>query len=91
MCGIVGCILKENRDAAPILFECISMLEYRGYDSIGIATCNNGIEVKKAKGDIESVDGKLNLKDMKGRFGIAHTRWASTGRPTDENAHPPSR
>ncbi len=88
MCGIVGCILKENEKAAPVLFNCISMLEYRGYDSIGMATFNGEIEVKKARGGIESVDAKLNLKDMDGSFGIAHTRWASAGKPTDENAHP---
>lgn len=88
MCGIVGCILKENKDVAPILFNCISKLEYRGYDSVGLATFNENINVKKAKGDIETVDSKLNFKTMKGCFGIAHTRWASTGKPTDENAHP---
>lgn len=88
MCGIVGCILKENKDVAPILFNCISKLEYRGYDSVGLATFNENINVKKAKGDIETVDNKLNFKTMKGCFGIAHTRWASTGKPTDENAHP---
>lgn len=88
MCGIVGCILKEKKNVAPILFECISNLEYRGYDSIGLATYDNKINVKKAKGDIESVNSKLNLKKMEGYLGIAHTRWASTGKPTDENAHP---
>lgn len=88
MCGIVGCILKENRDVAPILFKCISKLEYRGYDSVGLATYDNEINVKKAKGDIESVNSKLHFKNMKGNFGIAHTRWASTGKPTDANAHP---
>lgn len=88
MCGIVGCILKENKNVAPILFNCISKLEYRGYDSIGMATYDNKINVKKAKGDIETVNAKLHFKKMKGNFGIAHTRWASTGRPTDENAHP---
>ena len=88
MCGIVGCILKEKNDVAPILFDCISKLEYRGYDSVGIATYDNKINVRKAKGDIESVNEKLRFRNMKGIFGIAHTRWASTGKPTDENAHP---
>ncbi len=88
MCGIVGCILKENKNVAPILFECISNLEYRGYDSIGLATYDNKINIKKAKGDIESVNSKLNFEKMKGCLGIAHTRWASTGKPIDENAHP---
>lgn len=89
MCGIVGCILKDNENIAPILFNCISNLEYRGYDSIGLATYHdNNINVKKAKGNIEQVNGKLNFKEMEGQYGIAHTRWASTGNPTDENAHP---
>lgn len=88
MCGIVGCVLKENRDAAPILFRCISNLEYRGYDSVGLATFDNKINVKKAKGKIRDVNACLNLEDMAGKYGIAHTRWASAGRPTDENAHP---
>ena len=88
MCGIVGCILKEDRNVAPILFECISKLEYRGYDSVGLATYDNKINVKKAKGKINEVNEALDFKSMPGRYGIAHTRWASAGRPTDENAHP---
>ena len=88
MCGIVGCILKSDRNVAPILFECISKLEYRGYDSVGLATYDNKINVKKAKGKINEVNEALNFKSMPGRYGIAHTRWASAGRPTDENAHP---
>ena len=88
MCGIVGCILKENKNVGSILFNCISKLEYRGYDSVGLATYDNDIAVKKAKGDIEKVNGKLNFNNMEGNLGIAHTRWASTGNPTDENAHP---
>ena len=88
MCGIVGCILKNNENVAPILFKCISNLEYRGYDSIGLATYDNKINVKKAKGKIKEVNDELNFENMVGKYGIAHTRWASAGRPTDENAHP---
>ena len=88
MCGIVGCILKDNRDVAPILFNCISNLEYRGYDSVGLATYDNRINVKKGKGKINEVNDALNFENMAGKYGIAHTRWASAGRPTDENAHP---
>ena len=89
MCGIVGCILKDDEDVAPILLDCISKLEYRGYDSIGIATFHdNHINVKKDKGKIEEVDNKLDLADMPGNFGIAHVRWATHGDPSKLNSHP---
>ncbi|WP_295608909.1 glutamine--fructose-6-phosphate transaminase (isomerizing) [uncultured Methanobrevibacter sp.] len=89
MCGIVGCILKEDEDVAPILFDCISKLEYRGYDSIGLATfSDNKIHIKKDKGKIIEVDNKLNLTDMPGSFGIAHVRWATHGDPSKMNSHP---
>jgi len=90
MCGIVGCILKDNNEeVAPILFDCISKLEYRGYDSIGLATYfNDKIHIKKDKGKILEVDKKLNLADMPGNFGIAHVRWATHGDPSKLNSHP---
>ncbi len=89
MCGIVGCILKEDKDVAPILFDCISKLEYRGYDSIGLATFSEGkIHIKKDKGKIAEVDKKLNLTEMDGNFGIAHVRWATHGDPSKLNSHP---
>ena len=89
MCGIVGCILKEDGDVAPILFDCISKLEYRGYDSIGLATFSNDkIYIKKDKGKIVEVDRSLNLTDMPGNFGIAHVRWATHGDPSKLNSHP---
>ena len=89
MCGIVGCILKEEDDVAPILFDCISKLEYRGYDSIGLATYSKEkIHIKKDKGKIVEVDNKLNLTDMPGDFGIAHVRWATHGDPSKLNSHP---
>ena len=89
MCGIVGCILKEDKDVAPILFDCISKLEYRGYDSIGLATFSDGkIHIKKDKGKIVEVDKSLDLKDMSGNFGIAHVRWATHGDPSKLNSHP---
>ena len=89
MCGIVGCILKDEEDVAPILFDCISKLEYRGYDSIGLATFSDGkIHIKKDKGKIIEVDKSLDLTDMPGNFGIAHVRWATHGDPSKLNAHP---
>ncbi|WP_296875648.1 glutamine--fructose-6-phosphate transaminase (isomerizing) [uncultured Methanobrevibacter sp.] len=89
MCGIVGCILKEDKNVAPILFDCISKLEYRGYDSIGLATYSeDNIHIKKDKGKIKEVDKSLNLTDMPGSFGIAHVRWATHGDPSKLNAHP---
>lgn len=87
MCGIVGCVLK-NKKAAPILLDCISKLEYRGYDSVGIATENNEINIKKDAGKIMDVDKKLNLADMEGDCGIAHVRWATHGDPNQINSHP---
>lgn len=88
MCGIVGCILSEGR-AAPVLLEALKRLEYRGYDSAGIATLSDGaLHVKKDKGRIEEINARLDLEGMPGRIGIAHTRWATHGAPSQVNAHP---
>ena len=88
MCGIVGYIGKHN--AAPILLEGLSKLEYRGYDSAGIAVYNGSeIQVEKAKGRLQVLSDKTNGgKDVKGTVGIGHTRWATHGEPSDVNAHP---
>ncbi|MBQ8808347.1 MAG: glutamine--fructose-6-phosphate transaminase (isomerizing) [Clostridia bacterium] len=88
MCGIVGYIGTEN--AAPILLEGLSKLEYRGYDSAGIAVAdNNTVKVHKAVGKLENLvkktDGGKNIPDT---IGIGHTRWATHGKPTESNAHP---
>lgn len=88
MCGIVGCILKNEEDAISLILNCISKLEYRGYDSIGIATCNNKITVKKDIDKLKEVNDKLNLDSMEGSYGIAHVRWATHGDPNKENSHP---
>ena len=87
MCGIVGCILKD-KDAAPILLECVRKLEYRGYDSVGMATISSILNIKKDQGKIDEVDEKLEITDLPGVKGIAHVRWATHGLPTKENAHP---
>jgi glucosamine--fructose-6-phosphate aminotransferase (isomerizing) len=90
MCGIFGCILKEG-NAAPLIHESLKRLEYRGYDSVGIATIQDGkICVKKDKGKIDEVHKLLNLDDLPGNVGIGHTRWATHGAPLKVNAHPHS-
>lgn len=86
MCGIFGYI--GNRKAAPILLKGLKCLEYRGYDSAGIATNEGKIKIKKDVGKIDDINSKLNLEDLPGNIGIAHTRWATHGSVTKENAHP---
>ncbi len=87
MCGIIG-ILGE-KDVAPLLVEGLRRLEYRGYDSAGIATLSNGhIDRCRAQGKIANLDEKLESHPLKGTTGIGHTRWATHGGPTENNAHP---
>ncbi|MCW4010173.1 MAG: glutamine--fructose-6-phosphate transaminase (isomerizing) [Candidatus Bathyarchaeota archaeon] len=88
MCGIFGCI-TTNGDAAPTIHASLKRLEYRGYDSVGIATINNGeVFIKKDQGKIDEVHKLLNLDDLQGNIGIGHTRWATHGAPLKINAHP---
>jgi glucosamine--fructose-6-phosphate aminotransferase (isomerizing) len=88
MCGIFGCILKEG-NAAPLIHSSLKHLEYRGYDSVGIATISDGkIFIKKDAGKIDEVDKIVNLDDMPGSMGIGHTRWATHGAPLKVNSHP---
>lgn len=87
MCGIVGCILKDG-EAAPVLLECVRKLEYRGYDSVGIATSTSEIKIKKDKGKIDDFTEDLDLTELPGKLGIAHVRWATHGIPVKDNAHP---
>ncbi len=88
MCGIFGCILKDGI-AAPVIHSSLKRLEYRGYDSVGIATIENGkIFIKKDQGKIDEVHKILNLDDMPGSLGIGHTRWATHGAPLKINSHP---
>src|SRR5579872_6621579 len=88
MCGIVGYIGKQS--AAPIIVEGLRRLEYRGYDSAGVAGINGqGLEVRKKKGKIDEGLAKLLLADpLVCRVGVGHSRWATHGRPSDENSHP---
>lgn len=87
MCGIIG-ILGKN-DAAPLLLEGLKRLEYRGYDSAGIATlCEGGIDRRRAEGKLVNLEKRLQDKPLKGSAGIGHTRWATHGVPNEENAHP---
>ncbi|MEM3826219.1 MAG: glutamine--fructose-6-phosphate transaminase (isomerizing) [Nitrososphaeria archaeon] len=88
MCGIVALILKEGQ-ASPILHEALKRLEYRGYDSAGIATLYDGkIFVKKDAGKIDEIHARLNFDSIPGKVGVSHTRWSTHGAPTKENAHP---
>lgn len=88
MCGIVGYIGK--RQAYPILIKGLSRLEYRGYDSAGVALINDSGElvIYKTKGKVADLDRSVQGKDLSGTVGIAHTRWATHGEPNDVNAHP---
>lgn len=87
MCGIVGYIGPKG--AVPILLEGLKKLEYRGYDSAGIAVIEDKkLELRKAEGKLRVLEDKLSLEKFKGNVGLGHTRWATHGRPSDENAHP---
>lgn len=89
MCGVVGYIGK--REATPILLNGLRRLEYRGYDSSGVAVFNTNINLVKTKGKIINLDEKIkSLGGIKGNLGIAHTRWATHGAPSDANSHPHS-
>ncbi|MEX0338094.1 MAG: glutamine--fructose-6-phosphate transaminase (isomerizing) [Arenibacterium sp.] len=87
MCGIVGVL--GNHEAAPILVEALKRLEYRGYDSAGIATVNQGqLDRRRAVGKLVNLSDKLVHEPLPGKSGIGHTRWATHGAPTETNAHP---
>lgn len=86
MCGIVGYIGKQQ--AAPILIEGLKSLEYRGYDSSGIAIYEDGIKLVKTKGRLADLEGKMGDDVPTGHVGIGHTRWATHGEPSDLNSHP---
>src|SRR3954462_5981832 len=88
MCGIVGYVGKKR--VVPVILDGLRRLEYRGYDSAGIAVCGNGdgCQAPPAEGKLRNLEEVIRLKPMDGTYGIGHTRWATHGRPTEENAHP---
>ena len=87
MCGIVGYI--GEKDATPIILEGLRKLEYRGYDSAGIAVIENGnIEVRRDVGKLVNLEALVKEKPLSGKIGIGHTRWATHGAPSTRNAHP---
>jgi glucosamine--fructose-6-phosphate aminotransferase (isomerizing) len=88
MCGIVGYV--GDKDPVEVLIEGLRRLEYRGYDSAGIAVVNAGgeLSIRRAPGKLRDLERVIAEKPVHGRYGIAHTRWATHGRPTEENAHP---
>ncbi|HXZ40439.1 MAG TPA: glutamine--fructose-6-phosphate transaminase (isomerizing) [Terriglobales bacterium] len=88
MCGIVGYVGKKR--VVPVIIDGLRRLEYRGYDSAGIAVSGNGegLQVRRAEGKLRNLEEAIRLKPLDGTYGIGHTRWATHGRPTEENAHP---
>jgi glutamine---fructose-6-phosphate transaminase (isomerizing) len=88
VCGIVGYVGKKR--VVPVILDGLKRLEYRGYDSAGIAVAGNGdgLQIRRAEGKLRNLEEAIRLKPLDGTYGIGHTRWATHGRPTEENAHP---
>ncbi|HET9406892.1 MAG TPA: glutamine--fructose-6-phosphate transaminase (isomerizing) [Candidatus Sulfotelmatobacter sp.] len=88
MCGIVGYVGKKQ--VVPVILDGLRKLEYRGYDSAGIAVGGNGegLQIRRAEGKLRNLEEIIRQKPLEGTYGIGHTRWATHGRPTEENAHP---
>src|ERR1700732_4177825 len=87
MCGIIGYI--GQKDVVPVLIEGLRRLEYRGYDSAGIAIVSQGsITLRRSAGKLSNLEHVIEMDPLTGEYGIGHTRWATHGRPTEENAHP---
>ncbi|HEX8255498.1 MAG TPA: glutamine--fructose-6-phosphate transaminase (isomerizing) [Thermoanaerobaculia bacterium] len=87
MCGIIGYV--GTRDVVPVLLGGLKKLEYRGYDSAGVAVVNgHGVDVVRAEGKLSNLETKLGEQPLKGTFGMGHTRWATHGKPNENNAHP---
>ncbi|HEV7645525.1 MAG TPA: glutamine--fructose-6-phosphate transaminase (isomerizing) [Pyrinomonadaceae bacterium] len=88
MCGIVGYV--GNKQVVPVIIDGLRKLEYRGYDSAGIAVVDEGknLSIRRAEGKLRNLEEAIRLNPLDGTYGIGHTRWATHGRPTEENAHP---
>src|SRR5437763_5799853 len=88
MCGIVGYVGQKR--VVPVILDGLKRLEYRGYDSAGIAVAGNGegLQTRRAEGKLRNLEEAIRLKPRDGTYGIGPTRWATHGRPTEENAHP---
>jgi glutamine---fructose-6-phosphate transaminase (isomerizing) len=88
MCGIVGYVGKKS--VVPVIIDGLRRLEYRGYDSAGIAVAGNGngLQIRRAEGKLRNLEEAIRLHPLHGTYGVGHTRWATHGRPTEENAHP---
>jgi len=86
VCGIMGYV--GSADATPIIMDGLKRLEYRGYDSAGVAVNDGGIDVRKAEGKIDQLEALIEAEPISGTIGMGHTRWATHGRPSDVNAHP---
>ncbi|MBN8664097.1 MAG: glutamine--fructose-6-phosphate transaminase (isomerizing) [Chitinophagales bacterium] len=86
MCGIVG--YTGHREAYPVIVKGLKRLEYRGYDSAGVALLNAGLKLYKKKGKVADLEDSVIGQDLHGHIGIGHTRWATHGEPSDRNAHP---
>ena len=86
MCGIVGAVARRN--VVPILMEGLRRLEYRGYDSAGIAVVNGSLKRLRSSGRVSALGDLVTRASLAGKIGIAHTRWATHGKPSEANAHP---
>src|SRR5919107_5535136 len=87
MCGIIGYI--GPKDVVPVLIDGLRRLEYRGYDSAGVAVVRDGaIDMRRSAGKLARLEEVIATTPIEGAYGVGHTRWATHGRPTEENAHP---
>jgi glucosamine--fructose-6-phosphate aminotransferase (isomerizing) len=87
MCGIIGYI--GSKPVVPVLIEGLRRMEYRGYDSAGVAVVSpEGIALRRSAGKLANLENAIRTEPVEGLYGVGHTRWATHGRPTEENAHP---